>query len=551
MTASAVTSINGDASRIAHIVAYSATVNLALASMVDVRTVTFSFVSDSLGSASFPAITYGTFGSASFAMPADPSTGAGWGFLIQAVVNESTPTQSIWRFIVGVPSTAGVIPIPAGETTERNAILGWLEALNEVIAAAGGGVGTLGEGKVIIGGPSGNQIRVLVAADITGAVATTDARLSNARTPTAHAATHVTGGGDTIANAVSGGNAGLMTGTDKAAHDLMKAQLTGDTTTSRLEGSVSATLTINASDILEVTDTAVTALFSVPYKIGTIDGPIQVAGVDTGEMQLGDASAPVLVQGTNARLAASGTASIDIDGSARLTLDGVTVAAADPISTGTNPATTGAVRVPNNSGLVSRNATNGGNVNLIKADGSNTIWLGDASIPATPTSGQVGYLFYVSAAGAYAIAPSADLGLPVFGAWSSRVSVSSGTDYVIATIAMADATRASQVWQIEIEAEMAVRLQSDASVQGRLFGHQLLAVTYDGAGSATVKTTSPSTDETILELNNSQGIPVITALFWSQSSGVVSAHLMKNAGGNDTYAKCRFRKVTEYRVDNW
>jgi len=35
----------------------------------------------------------------------------------------------------------------------------------------------------------------------------------------AHAARHITGGGDTIASAVSGGAAGLMTGADKLAHD--------------------------------------------------------------------------------------------------------------------------------------------------------------------------------------------------------------------------------------------------------------------------------------------------------------------------------------------
>lgn len=46
-----------------------------------------------------------------------------------------------------------------------------------------------------------------------------DARLSNARTPTAHAGTHVTGGGDTIANAIAGGNAGLMSGADKTKLD--------------------------------------------------------------------------------------------------------------------------------------------------------------------------------------------------------------------------------------------------------------------------------------------------------------------------------------------
>lgn len=46
-----------------------------------------------------------------------------------------------------------------------------------------------------------------------------DSRLSNARTPTAHASTHITGGTDVIANAVASGASGLMTGADKAKLD--------------------------------------------------------------------------------------------------------------------------------------------------------------------------------------------------------------------------------------------------------------------------------------------------------------------------------------------
>ncbi len=52
-----------------------------------------------------------------------------------------------------------------------------------------------------------------------GIVASTDSRLTDARTPTAHAATHVTGGGDTIANVIAAGNSGLMTGSDKTKLD--------------------------------------------------------------------------------------------------------------------------------------------------------------------------------------------------------------------------------------------------------------------------------------------------------------------------------------------
>lgn len=51
------------------------------------------------------------------------------------------------------------------------------------------------------------------------ACAGNDARLSDSRTPTAHATSHVTGGTDVIASAVPAGNAGLMTGADKTKLD--------------------------------------------------------------------------------------------------------------------------------------------------------------------------------------------------------------------------------------------------------------------------------------------------------------------------------------------
>lgn len=43
-----------------------------------------------------------------------------------------------------------------------------------------------------------------------------DSRFTDARTPTAHATTHVTGGSDVIANAVAGGASGLLSGADKS-----------------------------------------------------------------------------------------------------------------------------------------------------------------------------------------------------------------------------------------------------------------------------------------------------------------------------------------------
>src|SRR5450830_923397 len=68
------------------------------------------------------------------------------------------------------------------------------------------------------GDPATASMRTL-GTGATAACAGDDARLTNARTPSAHAGTHITAGGDTIAAAAAAGNAGLMTGADKTKLD--------------------------------------------------------------------------------------------------------------------------------------------------------------------------------------------------------------------------------------------------------------------------------------------------------------------------------------------
>lgn len=95
-----------------------------------------------------------------------------------------------------------------------------------------------------------------------------------------HALSHVTGGADVIANAISGGNAGLMSGSDKAkldgieagatadmsASEILTALLTVDTDTSGLNAqtvkSCSVQTTITNSDSYIPTSGAVTDLFA-------------------------------------------------------------------------------------------------------------------------------------------------------------------------------------------------------------------------------------------------------------------------------------------------
>ena len=131
MTASAITSVNSDATHAAHAVSYGATIALALVSTADVQTVLFSFLSDSTGGDTFPAIAVTGHGTATFAMPADLGGGVGRGYLLQTAVNAGLPTQSISTLIVGAVNYYGYVPLCPGETMERHPRLGWLGLLNE------------------------------------------------------------------------------------------------------------------------------------------------------------------------------------------------------------------------------------------------------------------------------------------------------------------------------------------------------------------------------------------------------------------------------------
>ena len=77
---------------------------------------------------------------------------------------------------------------------------------------------------------------------------TADSRLSDSRTPTSHATTHVTGGSDVIANAIAAGNAGLMTGTDKTKLDGVEASAKDDQTASEVP-IVDTGVLITATDV--------------------------------------------------------------------------------------------------------------------------------------------------------------------------------------------------------------------------------------------------------------------------------------------------------------
>lgn len=79
-----------------------------------------------------------------------------------------------------------------------------------------------GSSKVSITDDTANNevdIDIITGTTTNTACAGDDSRLSNARTPTSHASSHVTGGTDVIPNAIAGGNSGSMSGTDKTKLD--------------------------------------------------------------------------------------------------------------------------------------------------------------------------------------------------------------------------------------------------------------------------------------------------------------------------------------------
>ena len=103
---------------------------------------------------------------------------------------------------------------PAGgdsEEAKRRAAVDLAKRLNKELPQTTRGPLLIGGGIAI---PQGAASGYVLGSDANGVAA-----WQATATPAAHAATHVTGGGDTIADAVASGNSGLMSGADKAKLD--------------------------------------------------------------------------------------------------------------------------------------------------------------------------------------------------------------------------------------------------------------------------------------------------------------------------------------------
>jgi hypothetical protein len=143
--ASPLCSVDGSVEHIAHATTYGATVNLALVSTLGVNAVDFVIVGRSDSTMVLPTITEGALGTASFTFMADPEDSKGRSLLVETVVNggydqlgKQDPALRS-RVLIGVGNANGVIPIASDESMERDAIVGWLAALNEILAYSGEG----------------------------------------------------------------------------------------------------------------------------------------------------------------------------------------------------------------------------------------------------------------------------------------------------------------------------------------------------------------------------------------------------------------------------
>jgi hypothetical protein len=119
-----------------------------------------------------------------------------------------------------------------------------------------------------------------------------DSRFTDARTPSTHASTHVTGGTDVIPSAVSGGAAGLLTGADKTKLDGIAAGAnlyvhpnhTGDVTSTSDGATVISNYAVTLSKMADM-PTA-----SLIGRTSTGTGSPEIVPIDTINTMLGTTS---------------------------------------------------------------------------------------------------------------------------------------------------------------------------------------------------------------------------------------------------------------------
>jgi hypothetical protein len=132
---------------------YDETIDLELVSTSGVRTVTWSIVGVSRAGLASPAITSAgspSGATASFDIGSTPGDSIGISYLVQCQVNGGRDDEGVEdsnltkRAVIGVANSGGIVPVPLGETFERDAEVGWTEVFNDALnqsASVGGGGG--------------------------------------------------------------------------------------------------------------------------------------------------------------------------------------------------------------------------------------------------------------------------------------------------------------------------------------------------------------------------------------------------------------------------
>ncbi len=136
--ASAAFSINTTTVPAAVSVAYGGAVALALLSTTGVATVSWRIAGSSKSTYTNPTITAAGVPSgatASCTHIADPGTGLGASFLVECTVTDSNGATYVQTGVFGTANTAGKIPIASNEMAGRSATHGWVESLNQAMAA--------------------------------------------------------------------------------------------------------------------------------------------------------------------------------------------------------------------------------------------------------------------------------------------------------------------------------------------------------------------------------------------------------------------------------
>lgn len=177
-------------------------------------------------------------------------------------------------------------------------------------------------------------------------VVTTDPRLTNARTPTAHATSHSSGGSDAVTVTNLAGFPG------------------GTTNFLRADGTFAAPPVPTGADEVFIGPSDPGASYELWYDTDEIATAITPGGSDK-QVQFNDVGS--------------------FAGIPEFTFDKT----AKALSIGTNPAQSGIIRLPNGTFITSRNAANNGDINILAVDGLNRVWVGDTGIPVNLRGGQI------------------------------------------------------------------------------------------------------------------------------------------------------------------